>query len=277
MNSGNMAMKISVIIAAYDKPHHLERSLHGYIAQDDTNFEVILTQDGEAKENREIIESVIAKTDLSIRHLTLEDKGFRKPLALNRGIAAAEGEYLIFTDDDCIPKRNFVSTHRKYARPGQYIFGSHNWYNQTITDKISNDDAFDGRAFNYFWLMRNGYFAKRGYLRLLMPNWVNAILDMRGVKAPGRFPGRNSSCYKADAVRVGGFNEDMAYGLEDREFGTRLCNVGVVGRRIKHSTFVFHLEHDRPYKDAEKFKKNAVILQETERTKRIRSSHLDPK
>ena len=99
-------------------------------------------------------------------------------------------------------------------------------------------------------------------------------MDLRGPLDPGRFPGCHSSCFREDAIAIGGFNEAMRYGLEDREFGTRLCFNGLKRKRVKNSTYMLSLEHSRPYKNPEEFRQNRKILEETIETRRINSGYL---
>ncbi|MGI9351082.1 MAG: glycosyltransferase [Rhizobiaceae bacterium] len=268
-------MKISVIIAAYDKPRHLERVLHGYLHQTDDNFEVIVTEDGQSPRLADIVRDVCSRTNLSVTHLSQEDKGFRKTTALNRGITAATGEYLIFTDDDCVPRKDIVSTHRRYAKNGRYIVGAYNRLPLPVSKKITIESIHNQKAFRLWWLILQGYFPTRGFIRILAPRWLGTLLDLRGPLQRGRFPGGHASCFKTNAEDVGGFNENMAYGLEDREFGVRLCNSGLVGKRVKNSTFMLHLEHERPYRNMEEFDANKKILDETITSGRIVSAHLE--
>ncbi len=37
---------------------------------------------------------------------------------MNRAIEAAEGDYLIFSDGDCIPRADYVAAHKMHAQPG---------------------------------------------------------------------------------------------------------------------------------------------------------------
>lgn len=268
-------MKITVIIATYGKPKHLNRALAGYACQDDNNFEIIVTEDGSEPEIQKVVREHKQLSKFPITHLTQKDIGFRKTVALNRAIDYAKGDYLIFTDDDCIPRKDVVSTHRSYAQPGRYIVGAYNRLPLKTSQKVTVENIRSQQAFRLSWMIRNGFIPTRGFIRMIVPKWLARIMDMRGPLQPGRFPGGHSSCFKSDAVAVGGFNEQMHYGLEDREFGHRLCNSGLIGKRVKNSTFMLHLEHSRPYRNMKEFSANRIILNETIRTGRIKSAHLD--
>ena len=272
-----MSICVTVIIAAYEKPWHLERVLHGYDVQTDRNFEIVVAEDGMSQKVADVVERFSRSSNVDIRHIYQQDEGFRKSVILNKALAIASGEYIIFTDDDCVPRENLVATHIKYMKQGQYIVGAYNRIPDLTTKKIEIPHVREQKIFSMLWLLINGYRPYRGFVRIIAPQWLATLLDLRGKISLGRFPGGHSSCFKQDALAIGGFNENMSYGLEDREFGTRLCNFGIYGRRIKNSTYMIHLAHERPYQSVEKMKENEKILAETVETGRVRSAHLEEK
>src|SRR5690554_2143218 len=106
-------MDISVIITTYNQPEWLEKVLWGCAVQTFPHFEIIIADDGSGPETREAIERMRSQLPMPLRHVWHEDRGFRKCEILNRAIAAASGDYLIFLDGDCIPRRDFVDVHRR--------------------------------------------------------------------------------------------------------------------------------------------------------------------
>ncbi len=113
-------MRISVIISTYNSPEWLEKVLWGYAAQTDHQFEILIADDGSHDATRRRIDSLRTPTQLTIQHVWHEDRGFRKCTILNRAIDAATGDYLIFSDGDCIPRADFIATHRRLAQPGRF-------------------------------------------------------------------------------------------------------------------------------------------------------------
>jgi glycosyltransferase involved in cell wall biosynthesis len=75
--------------------------------------------------------------------------------------------------------------------------------------------------------------------------------------------GHNSSGWRADLLRVNGFDERMAYWAQDREFGERLVNAGIRGVQIRYSAVCVHLHHERPYRTEQSRERNQGIRQET--------------
>jgi GT2 family glycosyltransferase len=77
--------------------------------------------------------------------------------------------------------------------------------------------------------------------------------------------GMNSSGWRKDIVHLNGFDERMAYGGEDREFGERLCNAGIHPKQIRYSAITLHLDHKRPYANKCAWEKNNKIREETKK------------
>ena len=67
-------------------------------------------------------------------------------------------------------------------------------------------------------------------------------------------------------MRINGYNEEMHYGGQDREFGERLFNLGIKSKQICYSAIVLHLDHKRPYKTKESMDKNKAIRRNTRKS-----------
>jgi GT2 family glycosyltransferase len=81
--------------------------------------------------------------------------------------------------------------------------------------------------------------------------------------------GHNSSGWKADIIKVNGFDERMQYGGQDRELGERLINLGIKPIQLRYSAIVVHLDHKRGYKTQESIDKNKAIRKATKTEKSI--------
>lgn len=256
-------MKISVIISTYNSPEWLEKVLTGYACQNDTNFEIVIADDGSGNETRALIERFAQTSPCPLRHVWHEDEGFRKWRIVNKAIEAAEGEYLILTDGDCIPRRDLVALHRARARPGRFLSGGYCRLPMVTSRAIAPADIENGRAFQFGWLRRNGFTASRQWLKVIaQPLGIDGLLNTIST-AKVTFNGNNSSCWRADAICIGGFDERIRYGGGDREFGYRLVNAGITPIVIRYSALCLHLDHARGYKDAEIRKANEAIISQT--------------
>ncbi len=78
-------MKISVIVATYNRVDALKFVLQSLESQLDLNFEVIVADDGSKSETSDFLKAFFLTTKLSIKHVWQEDLGFR--LAKVRNLA----------------------------------------------------------------------------------------------------------------------------------------------------------------------------------------------
>lgn len=241
-------MKITVIISAHKKRREMEFVLAGYAAQRRPADEIIVSQDGEFPEIAEAVANS-AHLNLPLMHLTQEHRGFGKCRALNKAILQASGDMLLFTDGDCVPRDDFVETYVKLMRPGIFLAGGSHIsvpepYHQTH-DLIP--DIQSQRLFDYDFLSGIAGFSKSRN-RLLRNPRLQRFYDFLSPR--NVFSGANSCAWRADVLKVGGFDECMAYGGEDQNIGLRLNNIGIRGVRARHSIVSLHLDHGRGYYDA---------------------------
>jgi glycosyltransferase involved in cell wall biosynthesis len=260
-----MAMRVSVIITTYNQPEQLEKVMWGYATQRDARFELIVADDGSGPLTSEVIDRVASATGLDVLHVWHEDHGFRKTEILNRAILAASGEYLIFSDGDCIPRDDFVASHVRLAEPRCFLSGGYIKLPLEVSASISVDDIRTKRATNARFLKAAGWHPGKRALRLARNRLVATIMD---TITPTRrtWNGHNSSVWREAILAVNGFDSDMGYGGLDRALGERLINSGVHGKQVRHRTPCLHLHHDRPYVDAGRWKRNHEIR------KRIRAN-----
>lgn len=238
-------MKTSVIFSTYNSPDWMEKVLWGFFAQTERDFEIIIADDGSRDDTRERIARLNADSSLTIRHVWQPDDGFQKSRILNKAIAAAQGEYLIFTDGDCIPRNDFVAEHLRHAEEGCYLSGGYFKLPMTISKAITKYDVDTQRVFSADWLRQQGMNIGISSLKLSSRGQVGDWLNHLPIKAS--WNGHNSSCYKKWAIAVNGFDENMQYGGQDAEFGRRLRHSGVKAKRIRYSTICVHLDHGRGY------------------------------
>ncbi|MGH7448832.1 MAG: glycosyltransferase [Longimicrobiales bacterium] len=257
-------MRISVIISTYDKPHFLERVLWGYAVQSRRDFEVVVADDGSGPETAAVIRRVQAETGLDLVHVWHEDRGFRKTEILNRAIVAASGDHLLFTDGDCIPRRDLVDTHHTLTEPARYLAGGYLKLPEQVSAAIRVDDIVSGRFTKLEWLRSQGWRPGRRALRLTGSRRLAAVFDALTPTA-AHFHGNNASVARTALMEVNGFEGEMGYGGLDRALGYRLENLGVRGRQIRHRAICVHLHHDRPYRDPVVVQRNREILQRIQR------------
>ena len=114
-------MKLSVIITTYNSEEWLAKVLEGYCNQTEKDFEVVIADDGSTEKTQEVIASFSSKFKHSIIHVWQPDAGFQKCKILNKAILKTNTNYLLFTDGDCIPRKDFVEQNLKYKEKGCFL------------------------------------------------------------------------------------------------------------------------------------------------------------
>ena len=264
-------MQASVIFSTYNSEKWLEKVIIGFSVQTYKDFEIIIADDGSREATKNLINRLRAEIEIPIIHVWQEDNGFQKSQILNKAILASNSDYLIFTDGDCIPRKDFVQTHIDYRQEGYFLSGGYFKLPMSISELISKDDIINQRCFDLKWLTANGLpksyknikFVAQGFLS----NFLNFITPTNA-----SWNGHNSSGWKKDLMEVNGFNQEMQYGGQDRELGERLFNKGLKSKQIRYSAICVHLDHKRGYVNKETWEKNYSIRKNTRQNKVIKTS-----
>jgi len=92
---------VSVIVAHYDQPEQLARTLHALSRQDHPadHTEILVVDDGSP---------TTPVVPAHVRLLRQDDRGFRLAAARNLGAAAATGDVLVFLDADTAPEPSYL-------------------------------------------------------------------------------------------------------------------------------------------------------------------------
>ncbi|MBP7145999.1 MAG: glycosyltransferase [Acidobacteria bacterium] len=114
------APRFSVIVPTYERPDALRRCLEGFTRLVYPAWELLVVNDGGATSFSAIGGDLRAKLPLQ-----LIDAPHKGPAAArNAGARAARGEYLAFTDDDCVPEPDWLQQLRRgFAETGSAALG----------------------------------------------------------------------------------------------------------------------------------------------------------
>lgn len=256
-------MSTSVIVATYNSPESLRKTLLGLTVQTHTDFETIVADDGSSPET-ELVLHKRAFRSLGIRHLWQPDRGWRKPRLLNWAIAECQSDYIIFMDGDMIPRADFVESHLRERRPRTYISASRVHVPEIVHPKFTDDDILTNRVFDVRELAKLEPKMRKQRTRL-HPLWP-AALNLLTYR-PNVFMGCNASAWREDLLAINGYDEEYGYGSEDRDLGIRLTNNGCRSRWLKFSLIMLHLKH--PIKlDEEQLRRNRQRLKIAKSTRR---------
>ncbi len=273
MNSSKRTPQfVSVVLSTYNAPRWLRKALCGYAHQTYRDFEIVIADDGSDEETAQLIDTARKEWRLDLRHVWHEDDGFRKCTILNEAIKVARGDYLVFSDGDCIPRSDFLRQHIAAATPKRFLSGGYYKLPMSTSERIGEEDIATGNAFSIRWLRANGLPWSHRLVRLSAAGWQAGLLNRLTTTKP-TWNGNNSSGWAEDIRAVNGFDQRMRYGGEDRELGERLVNAGLRGKHIRYQSVCLHLEHPRGYVNDADLKRNRQIRDDTKRTRRTWTSH----
>ncbi|MFM1869888.1 MAG: hypothetical protein RLY99_632 [Pseudomonadota bacterium] len=249
---------ISVLLATYNWPEALSLCLQALREQTNQDFEIIICDDGSTDTTTKLISKFQEDFPVPLKHLWQEDKGFRKTLILNQGIEAANGEYLVFLDGDCIPQKDFIAQHLKLSEINHLVTGSRILSTQELTNNLCSAGHWSHEKLKINGLRwgLNGLLNKWLPLFIKLPDFSGRLykkFEWRRIK------GCNMACWKSDAKAIGGFDESLlGWGHEDADFVFRLQKNGVIRKSGAWATEVIHLWHKMA--DKQTAEKNAAIV-----------------
>ena len=256
---------ISVIISTYNWHQALHLSLSSLQNQSDKNFEVIIVDDGSGNDTKNMIEEFRKQANFPLKHLWQEDCGFRVARARNLGIQAAEGEYIVLIDGDCVTQTGFIANHRKLAKSGCFVPGHRVLLFERYTHQVLECGIELWKKSVFYWLyQRIKRNCNRWFPKLHLTLWYRQgkANKWQGAKTC------NVGFWKKDLITIKGFDEEFeGWGSEDSDIMVRIMNSGITRKSGKFATEIFHLWHpkaDRTLRD-----RNFDLFQQTLKEKRI--------
>ncbi|HVS94630.1 MAG TPA: glycosyltransferase [Mucilaginibacter sp.] len=197
-------MEISVIVPTYRRPALLKKCLEALLKQkfDKDQYEVIVVSDGPDIDTRLLVNSIVKNRAASLRFLSLPVK--KGPAAArNYGWLNAKGKIIVFTDDDCLPDRNWLSEIASNLNPNT---------EEAVTGKVIVPRS--KRPTDY----------EQNTAGLETADFVTA----------------NCACTRSALLKTGGFDERFPLAWrEDSDLEFKLISEGVPVRRIE-SAIVVH-------------------------------------
>jgi glycosyltransferase involved in cell wall biosynthesis len=242
MNSGKI--NASIIVTSYNQQRTLEFLLASLKRQTLKNFEVVVADDGSSDKSRSLCEK---PWGFPIDFVTQADEGYRKAKIVNQAIKRSNSDYLIFLDADVILEKHFVEDHLRLKNPDHFVCGRRVDLGASFSEKIEVADILKGRFDQLnLSLMLSGLFKdtlglKRS-LRIVSPLFRRLLGYHRSLDMLGS----NFSAWKADLLKVNGFNEAIeTYWGEDGDLFIRLRNSGKKSIGAKAVCVQYHVFHPR--------------------------------
>ncbi|MFZ0067657.1 MAG: glycosyltransferase family 2 protein [Pseudolabrys sp.] len=237
-----MAELISIIVTTYNREDALDAVLRSLARQDDSDFEVIIADDGSGEATTKLVDAWKVRFGRRLDHVWHTDRGFRAAEIRNRAILAARGAYCVFLDGDCIVRPDFIATHRRLAEPGWFVTGNRVLLSAELTTEVLREKLNPaswgfGRWFAERW---------RGGVNRLAALLHLPLGPLRRVRQRVWQGARscNLAIWRTDLDCIDGFDADYSgWGKEDSDIIIRLLHAGVRRKDGTFATGVLHLWH----------------------------------
>ncbi|MET3034942.1 glycosyltransferase family A protein [Chryseobacterium sp. NRRL B-14859] len=224
-----MSEFISIIIPCYNQAIYLDECLQSVLDQTYSNWECIIVDDGSPDNTKEVTEKWIEK-DNRFQYLHKQNGGLSS--ARNAGIEVAKGEWILPLDaDDKISSRYLELAQKEFDKDYTVIYCK--------AEKFGVD--------NEFWVL---------------PDFSQQALAQTNIIFCTAF-------YKKKSwEKVGGYDTNMLYGLEDWEFWISLLKNGGNVYRIDEVCFYYRTKENSMITELSQTRKTMMLFH-------IEKKHLD--
>ena len=190
---------VSVVIPTYNAEKYVKKTIDSVLNQSFRSIEIIVIDDYSSDGTKEILEKI---TDRRIR-LFCHQANFGVANTRNEGIELANGDYIIFMDDDDIMPYNRVKNHVEFFEKHLDIIA--------VGGKVFDIDSSDNVT--GIW----------NPVVVSNPRYIKAKLLQCGVYING------AVTYRRKTIIENGLRfEDKAFGLEDYDFMVRISKIGKI-------------------------------------------------
>ena len=157
--SGNGHVPVSVIVVARNEISNLESNLESWLNQDYPDFEIVVVNNGSWDRSQEYLESMAElHPRLKIVKIVEQERYPKgKKFGLTLGIKAAKNEWLLLTDSDCRPGKNWIKFMSAGFKPDKSICLGYSPYtrNSSFVNFLIRFDTFY-TAIQYFGFALSG-------------------------------------------------------------------------------------------------------------------------
>ena len=218
-------MVVSVIISTRNRAAQLARCL-GYIdlIRSDTHWELIVVDNGSTDGTADVLGEFARRARFPVRGVSEPVAGLSH--ARNAGVRAAQGEIVVFTDDDCYVRPDFIDQYRKvFGDPALGFAGG----------RILLHDRTD-------------------YPLTIIESEEERVFPLGGPVPCGIVQGANMAIRRRALEQAGGFDERLGSGTpflaDDWDMQTRVAALGWAGGYFPGPTVSHHHGRKREHAEA---------------------------
>ncbi len=231
-------MKISVIVPVYNRIENLKYLIYCLKKQSEQIDELIISDDGSSVDVKSFIEKETKDTNFSVKYIWQEDLGFRLSRARNNGARIANGDFLIFVDQDVILPFDLIKIVKKNVKENYFLPFKIYWMNEEEKKKFISEE------FEYSNLKLRKEELKKIKKKIIRSRIKN-IKYYLGLKDRGsNITGAAFGIYKNDYIKVNGSDEEYkSWGKEDDDLSWRLYKAGIKSKHLLLEYPIIHLWH----------------------------------
>lgn len=247
-------MKFSIVICSYNRAKPLSETLQSVVSQDflPENFETIIVDNNSADDTAAVCQSFVEKyPEFNILYLKELQQGVS--YARNRGVNEAQGQWIVFMDDDETVRPDFLSRLNDFS--GQFPEA------ELISEPVVPVFATPPPE----WLSPYT-------LRLI----TGAYDQGKSVKivGPKNYPGTGHASFKTALFhQYGDFNTNLGrkgaslMGAEDKDFFLRLIQNGVKCYYVPQAVIYHHIPAEKLTEDF--FRRITIAIGKSERIRTL--------
>lgn len=230
-----MSVSASVIVPTHNKLERLVLMLECFTQQSSADFEIVVCDDGSTDGTAEALDAL--RDRLPYRLVTVHGPRGGAGAARNRAAAAAQGDILIFNDDDMVPAPDYVARHVELCDAEDVLSRGERWAVPVATVPSFFGRQPDDALFGEIWDAARMTVAEVWTITSLEDDPVHPYRFLQTCTS-------NLAVRRSSFARIGGFDESFGtiWGAEDTEFGYRAQSTGV-GIRLNSEAKNLHLEH----------------------------------
>jgi glycosyltransferase involved in cell wall biosynthesis len=251
----------ALVITTYERPDALAAVLASIARQRVPPAEIVIADDGSGSPTGAIVADFTRQSTVPVRAVRQEHRGFRVARLRNLAIAETLADYLVFVDGDMVLHADFVADHERIARRGWFTQGVRAHADPALTRTlIEHPTAPIGPFTRGLGGLRRAYLLRSPAAATLSRRLANGFVAVKSC---------NFAAWRADLVRVNGFNEAFeGWGPEDKELALRLEHAGVRRQTLLFGGIATHLHHPAASRAA--LPANLALLEQTRRQRLIR-------
>ena len=233
-------MKISIIMPTYNKLSRLSLSLKSLCEQtmSKEDFQVVLVDDGSSMDVHSLYEAYASQ--MNIKLIRIEHLG--RSVARNTAIEHADGELIVFTDDDAICDYDFLKKHWEHhlKYKDSVLLGKRKkvfWVEESIK-KLESDEGSCMKSVGNSRVREDTY---EVVTRKIFHGTSKCLYDIVWICSITA----NMSVPKSYLMEIGKFETIyQCWGLEDIDLGYRLKQYGL-DFYYDANILNYHMEHSR--------------------------------